>query len=315
MTRRLPIVNLTNVVASPGGQSQRGSHRLGTTIECPRRWFFSVYRKLKSNIRPDYFVRGGLIHLLLAFHYAGRVPTRPAWRDQLSLDELLAREATGYPALIQTAREVFTSYIARGMDQNGMPWAVEHEIGGSIGDIARALGVTSTSPWDSELVTSRIDLIVIIGGKVWFKDYKSTLKGWSLSLPRWSPMNEFMVKFQFMIQEALGRLVFGDKFGGILVQRLKAKTPFDMDEQLIVTPRQYVMHDLVPLLRRCVEEEARLCAEGDALSDEAVEMHMPMGHPWSCFSYGKPCEYLPICTAESPGHRVMIEAHNYTKHA
>lgn len=310
---RLPVVKLEAAAQLPGGSSKRGSHRLSSVMECPRRWFFHTYMGIDPLYEPDYFTRGSLIHLLLAFHYARGLNPRPAWLATLDLDTELAKTAKGQPALIQTAREVYTAYVAKGYDQNGAPYAVEHEIAATIGQIKAALGDTSPpSEWDNEVVTSRLDLMVIIGGLVYFKDYKSTLRGYNAALPKWTPNNEFSVKFQFMLQEALGRAVFGKHFGGVMIQRLKCKTPFDMDEHLLPQPPAY-MKQLVPLLRLCVATEAKYAAEADAKSDIELETWEPLGQPWSCFSYGKPCAYMPICNSDSDAVKLITKNQIYTQ--
>jgi len=310
---RLAVVPLAASAQRPGGSSRRGSHRLASVLECPRRWFLHTYMGIDQKYEPDYFTRGSLIHLLLAFHYAKGLNPRPAWLSELDLDTELAATSRGQPALIQTAREVYTAYVAKGYDQNGAPYAVEHEIAATIGQIKAALGDTSPeSEWDSEVVTSRIDLMVVIGGLVYFKDYKSTLRGTGSALPRWTPNNEFSVKFQFMLQEALGRTIFGKHFGGVMIQRLKCKMPFDMDEHLLPQPPAF-MAQLIPLLRRCVAEEAKYAAEADAKSDLELETWLPLGQPWSCFSYGKPCEYMPLCNTDSEAVRLLVQPELYTR--
>jgi PD-(D/E)XK nuclease superfamily len=286
---------------TPGGASKRGSHRLSESAICQRKWYLHNALGLRPKVTPDYFIEGTLIHLVLAYHYAAKMKEKPQWLFETPLDVALAKEGKGYPDAIKLAKVCGQAY-AKFYEHND-PWepvAVEHEYVARVGDLRRMVSPSCADhPADNELVTSRIDLLVRVNGYLWHVDYKTTLHGRG-RLPQYNPEGEYAVYWQFLVQTLILKKVLGADYRGMLVQRIYRKEPFDFDREVVSIPRRPYIDAVETIAERCLDEN-RIAKEAReaAASGRDMSIWLPRGNFWNCFSWGKPCEYRPICLAEN----------------
>ena len=307
-------------MGTPGGASKRGSHRLAETAVCPRKWYFHNALKLVPKSTPDYYMVGTLVHLCLAYHYGPQCKLRPAWLKEATLDEALNKTGRGYPQQIALAKEIYEAYVDywAGHDSGWEPFGVEEEFTATLGQIRKLVNPKAgAQPLDNEVVSSRLDLLVKMNGRVWAVDYKTTAGGGfgsSKRLPTWNPEGEYAVHFQFMLQTAILRVNFGSEFGGVIVERILKKPPFDFDRS--VAPIQRRMFNELPDIL------ARLCAAERSIAMQTYEAHgagedmtlwKPTGNPWNCWGWGHPCEYRPICIAETNEQEREVREREFKK--
>lgn len=292
-------------MGTPGGASKRGSHRLAETALCPRKWYLHNARGLVPLRTPDYYMEGTLIHLALAYYWGEKIAARtgvvPAWLKESSLDAALAKKGAGYPEAIRLAKDVVAAYRDfYAAHDVWVPVAVEEEWTATLGDLRRQVNPYSEPQSDDgEVVSCRIDLMVESNGKLWAVDFKTTAHGYRGRLPTFNPDGEYAVHWQFALQTAILRHNFGARFGSVIVERILKKDPFDFDRAPAPMHRR-VFLDVPNVVAALAANERRIAkdvATAFALN-ENMETWMPMGHYWNCFSWGKPCEYRPICTAE-----------------
>lgn len=286
---------------TPGGASRRGSHRLSEATLCPRKWYFHNAMGLRPKTTPDYFIEGSLIHLALAYHFAGKMDPKPQWYLEKSLDAALEEEGEGYPAAIRLSKACAEEYARfYGFYDPWVPVAIEHEYVARVGDLRRMVDpLCADHPADDELVTSRIDLVVRIGGYLWHVDYKTTLKGSRGRLAQFNPDGEYALYWQFLVQTLILKKVLGDDYRGMLVERVYRKEPFDFDRSVVTIPRRAYLDAPNVIAEQCVVE-SRIAKDARTAAASGADMGvwMPHGHYWNCFSWGQPCEYRPLCTAE-----------------
>lgn len=307
---------------SPGGISKRGSHRIATVGHCHRKWWYRFIVGLTPKSEFIYFVEGRLIHIALAYFRAIQMHQRgkqaPAWYYARPNGVEVIREAgRGYPQAIDLALAVYVAYHNYyGEDLGWEPMAIEHEFFATLGQIRKLVNPTHVigeRPDDAEVFSARIDLMVKSNGYYWAVDYKSTkhvnAKG---GLPDFNPEGEFKLHWQFLLQTAILRVNLGTDFRGVIVERIAKKPPYAFMRSPVPISRAAFL-SLPHTLARRAREEAELMADAEAVERNQVDLldALPDGDFWSCFSYGKPCEYRQICTADDAGQVRDIVVREY----
>lgn len=303
--------------AAPGGLSQRGSHRLSLVGTCKRKWWFHQFRKLRPRSEPTYFVEGRLIHIALAYHRAiqmvARGQTPPAWyTEQPNGLRALEEAGVGYPDAVELAKSVFVAYREfYGDDEGWKTESIEHEYTATLGQIRQLMNgthVVGSLADDGEVFSARIDLLVRARGFIWGVDYKSTKTGNSKGrLGDFNPEGEFGLHWQFLLQTAILRVNFGTDFRGVIVERVLKSTPHDfMRSPVPIAAMPY--YSLPDTLRMLTDAERELTATATLVQRLEYETqrpsdYLPPGSFWSCFSYGRPCEFRALCTAADAGQR------------
>jgi hypothetical protein len=305
---------------SPGGKSSRGSHRLAEISRCPRKWYFQNVLELEPKRPAIYYVEGTLIHLALAYHHASRMAVKPQWFLETTLDAALAREGRGWPQAIELAKDVGEAYARRYAEDPWQPLAIEHEFSASVGEIRRLTQpFAPAQPDDDERVSARIDLFLRSGGYLWAADYKSTAHASSRGLTPLNPEGEYAVHWQFLLQTAIMRVNFGAEFRGVLVERVSKKAPHDFD-RAVAPISQAMFNGLADVVARQCRAERELVSEvassgvlGASAGPSAGSSSewLPVGNPWSCFSWGHPCEFRQLCTSETFGQRQSTLVRDY----
>lgn len=307
---KLPIISDDKA----GGASKRGSHRLAQISQCERAWWFSWGRRLEPRDRQRALVEGSAVHLALAYWWAERMEQPPAWLHETPLEAAMAKEVVGMQDAADLAYRARDAYARRYANDVWTPVAVEREFSATIAELRKSTwGHFIEHPaTDSESVSARIDLLVSVNGKLWAVDHKTTKGGDSSGrLARWNPHGEWAISFQFLLQTLILRARFGADFGGVVVQRIRTTEPFDMDRNVVLLPPQ-VLADGPQTVEKQVAHEQRLAAQVRENISLGVDMDswLPPGNFWSCWSWGRPCEYRLLCTAE-PSERAAVVASEY----
>lgn len=334
MSAVLSIEEAVTLAQESGGLSKRGSHRLSCVAVCPRKWHWRFARGIEPKRQPEYLVEGTLTHLCLAYYRATKLPKAPAWFLRETLPQALARVGAGYPQCIEKARAIAASYIKRfdAFDQGRWTGiSVEHEYTATLGEIrallasidprgpmqgrskeAQAATEARLKVTDSEVVSSRIDYLVNAAsdlGALYAVDLKTVGRmGRGDRLPTWNPEGEYAVNFQFLLQWCILKCRFGSQFAGVIVERASKSPPYDVDRNVTQVQRAALLA-MPETLHALVTKEGALQRAWDAArgTDE-----LPEAHWWSCFSWGKPCEYRDLCLAADSPHeleRILVGAY------
>ncbi len=292
----------------PGGHSTRGSHRLAQAGTCERKWYLRWARGLKPNNSPVYFLEGTLAHIALAYYRANQLHQMgrpvPKWFFEESMQDCLLRNGEGFPDAVALGNSIFQAYYSL-YSQPGVdlwePLAIEEEYRATLGQIRQLLtpGCKPKSD-DNEVFTSRIDLMLKTNGFVWACDYKTT-KGYKGKLGSFKVDGEWMINWQFLLQTAILRVNFGTQFRGVLIERVLKGTPHVFERS--PAPLNNAMLKSLPgtLSKLALFERtyAKQALEAQAAGEDMESWLPEATSPWACFSWGQPCEYRLICTAES----------------
>lgn len=223
---------LMNVINA--GKSERGYHRIGLASVCLRSYAFTYADKaqraagsangvVESPTDSMPLIRGSLLHLGLAHHYAhqsirkhgralvnGTEFTDPA--DLLYPHEAIQIEAERNGHLwvghVPSILDCVSAYIRRwGNDDDWDILGIEHEYRMRLPNVPREVS----------LYTQRADLVVRERAtkKVWIVDHKSAymLNG--------KTAKQYVLHGQFLGYAAIGRKEYGAEFGGVLLNRIK----------------------------------------------------------------------------------------------
>lgn len=306
----------------PGGLSKRGSHRLAMVAKCPRSWHFRWNLNLVPNEERLYFVEGRLVHIALGYYRMAQIYARTGqaepWFFEKSCFDMLDEAGKGYPTAIELAKSTLASY-AQHYETMGDPWTalhVEKEYAATLGEIRTLLMPgyrLGALPDDEEEFSSRIDLIVEQGGGIFAVDYKTT-KHYDYRSKGLSPLNldgEYAISWQFLLQTAILRIRLGLRFRGVLIERILKKEPHDFSRDMAPISRP-IFEALPETLWHLAKQEREL-AEDFVAADiaEQADEWLPTGYYWHCYQGGVPCEYRPLCMAESVGQRQMTVVREY----
>ena len=299
------------IVEKAGGASKRGSHRLAQISQCERAWWFSWGRRLEPRDRQRPLVEGSAVHLALAYWWADRMIEPPTWLRETPLEDAMAKEVVGMTDAAPLAYEVRDAYARFYANDAWTPVAVEKEFFATIKELRQnTWGQFIEHPaTDNEKVSARIDLLIEVNGKLWAVDHKTTKGGSNGVLARWNPHGEWAISFQFLLQTLILKARFGERFGGVIVQRIKTSKPFDFDRNVVLLPSQ-VLADGPRTVEKQVEHELALAKQVRENISLGVDMSawLPPGNFWSCWSWGRPCDFRLLCTAEPEMRSAIVES-------
>ena len=275
-----------------GGASRRGSHRLLST-SCERLWALRTVYGLVPKIEPSFRLQGTLVHTCLAYHYAARMKSPPAWFHERTLEQALREDGDGAPDLIQVAKEVYASFASKFASQAWNPISVEEEYAATLGE----LDPGGPHPeLDNEVVTCRTDLVIEVNGDLWIVDHKTTGGTSGQRLAAWREDGEYKLSWQIMLNLAILRAPsnvarLGKRVRGFIIQRAKTRQPFDFDQHPVQvsakayalaprTAREYVIAEKVI--------EAKIAAKQSPSPNFAM-----------CWGRYGACDYHGLCGAAS----------------
>lgn len=207
------------------GPSDRGFHRLESWLRCPQLYAWGYGRKGAARFPPRLpLVRGNLVHVGLAHSYArakavqeGRDPAD--YYPPLEAVELASREFP--PDLVEQASLVVPKVLRAYVQHYGTePYRIV------------AVEEQREMEFFGYRYTARVDLeIEDAGGKVWWLDHKTCNKIESKVFDRYT------LSGQFLGLQHLGFKVWGEKFGGVLLNLLGcAGTPTFAREAIEAAP-------------------------------------------------------------------------------
>ena len=187
------------------GPSPTGWSRLSNVLKCPR--YYALNRE-HDRTASDALVRGSLMHIALAHHYAAiGAEQRDTQVEYLSPEAAVERcVAEANCELHDKWKDnvigVYHQYAMMYPTPSWRVQAVEEIVSTKVRDDVRDVSYD---------YTARIDLIVAHHGKHYFVDHKT-----SFMILR-KTYNKYTLSGQFLGQQMMGREMFGDDFGGVIL--------------------------------------------------------------------------------------------------
>lgn len=226
-----PTGCLMNIINA--GKSERGYHRLGLASVCLRSYAYTYADKVGSGEAGGRsssegtdsvpLIRGSLLHLGLAHHYAHQSIRKHGYalvngvritdsEELLPPVEAVEQEAerngilwTGHvPSIV----DCISAYARRwGNDDGWDILGIEHEYRMRLPKVPREVS----------LYTQRADLVIRekATGKIWIVDHKSAY------MLNSKTAKQYVLHGQFLGYQAIGRKEYGSEFGGVLLNRIK----------------------------------------------------------------------------------------------
>lgn len=292
-----------SMTSSPSGASAHGSHQLAAANTCERMFYLRYQTGIVPNQdnEPPWRLVGSLVHLCLSYHYQAQIPPpHPKWFSERTLDEALAAEGRGHMEIIRNAKEVFDYYKQHWAAGDAWrPVYVEHQFAASIGELDPERAGENPAV-DNTLLTAKPDLIVEANGDLWVIDHKCSAGGWSKDrLDRWKDDGEYLLAWQPMLYLHIIRKRLPHRnVRGFVIQRIKRKAPYDVDRNPLRVPAR--AYSQVPrTARMLVEKEQSILAR-------VREGIPPIPNFSACFGRYGPCDYRPLCAADSEGTKKSV---------
>jgi hypothetical protein len=282
------------------GPSERGAHRIMTAGKCLRQYAYDIQASSgpKTTTKNPAFMVGTMLHLMLAHRYAhkaftdgavildaaDRVLTRADAPNILTpliaLSEFVLRDSSGMSD--QFYDQVLTAYAAYdtkyGSEARWRVLGVEQQYRVHLPGL----------PPEISLYTQRADLVVEdkSTGLVYFVDHK---KAYEISA---KTAAQYTLHGQFLGYAKLGRHFFKEKFGGVMLNRIRVTPP--QFSRTLVEPAPRAVADYV---RNVVGIEKMAQWAGETFGPPEL---VPDAWPASfseevCYGkYGK-CKYFERC--------------------
>jgi hypothetical protein len=225
---------LVNVINA--GKSERGYHRIGVASVCLRQYAFMYADGPDGGHAPPSdsapLVRGSLLHLGLAHHYAHqsiakhgfalvngqRVEDSSELLHPVEAIEKMAEDnGPSWTGHVPSITDCLIAYGKRwGNDDAWEIVGIEHEYR------MRLPGI----PKERNLYTQRADLVVRDkhSRKVWIIDHKTAYMIASKTA------RQYVLHGQFLGYDAIGRKEYGTDFGGVLLNRIRI-SPCEFDRR------------------------------------------------------------------------------------
>ena len=231
------------------GPSERGWHGFETVARCPRLYAWQKVAGLQFP-HTDPLGRGSLLHMGLAHYYVrkkeeaeGRNPETyysPAVAIRILAEEEAGKADANTAALWTVAApeimEVLDHYI-------------EHYsyCGWKVVDVEKEMRADIPLGDSTFLFTQRVDLIVEeTDGRIWFVDHKSAYRIVAKTL------HQHILSGQFLGYQTFGRAKYGDRFAGVIINRVKLRAPFQYDRAPL-EPAPHALKRFVPMLKTAEE--------------------------------------------------------------
>tara|TARA_R110000751_G_scaffold22447_4_gene63325 strand:- start:1273 stop:1977 length:705 start_codon:yes stop_codon:yes gene_type:complete len=167
-----------------------------------------------------YLIRGSLLHVGLA-HFYQRIKDKDNNPDQWygaeeSILKLAELEGASWLPEVQLCVDALRDYISYWSQDDWIPLEVEYEL--------RARLPHPVPGQPRFLFTQRADLIIEDGaGKVWIVDHKTASRINSGSL------EQYIMSGQMVGYQHFGRALYGERFAGVILNRVKLYAPREFD--------------------------------------------------------------------------------------
>jgi len=224
------------------GPSERGWHRIEGASRCLRLYAWREAGKL-PRVESEPLIKGSLLHIGLA-HYYAQMRAKQEGTDpdvffspedavrilsaQGANDATTAHAAALWRVSMPPILMAIQAYKRRWEHCDWQPVAVEEQLRAKIPNFARE---------GSFLFTQRADLIVKDSSDTyWVVDHKSCYRIESKTL------RQHILSGQFIGYQLFGRRVYGEKFGGVIVNRVKLSEPCGFDRTVLEPAPDAIKH-------------------------------------------------------------------------
>lgn len=259
------------------GRSEAGWHRVESAIRCPRLFAWKEIEGIRGEISAP-LVRGSLLHIGLAHHYA-RVRERQTGGDperwlapDAAIATLAEKNSEESPLWMDCAPAIIDVYFAYRENWGQEDWKileVENQMKARVGE-------------KKHLYTQRADLTIEDPhGRVWIVDHKSAYRINSATL------RQHLLDGQFLGYQLFGKAKYGKRFAGVLVNRVKLTPRYDFDRRALEpSPSAYKW------FVRAIEEGEKRIAEN--LGKPPMEWPMAISNQ-ICFGKYGACDAFDLC--------------------
>jgi len=257
------------------GPSPRGWHRLQLMLECPQKWGFHYEMGLGGQSESPPLLRGSLIHLGLAHHYARmrceQHGTDPGeyLKPVTAMREKAYKESQAWERQLDVSVACFEAYREHWVDEKIEVLEVER------------LAYTMIN---GAAFTGRFDLVYRDRrGKVWVCDHKTT--------GRIQPSQKkfYSISGQLAGYAYLGRQLYGQDFGGMQLNMVQHTAPCKF--MRIPLPPAPNLIARFPQIVNDAETRIRELRESGRTPD-----NWPMAaNELTCYSRYGACNYLDRC--------------------
>tara|TARA_R110002020_G_scaffold12271_2_gene45187 strand:- start:2808 stop:3731 length:924 start_codon:yes stop_codon:yes gene_type:complete len=229
------------------GPSERGWHGFENAARCLRYWAWGKVGGKKFAVTEP-LVKGSLIHVGLAHYYQQKSVENPDdYYTPAEAITVLAQEEAD-KARDFNERNLWLSSVAPII---GAMDAYEHEYDSrcnwkvvAVEKELRAHIPIEKGSDDTFLFTQRADLIVEDGhGFKWIVDHKSCYRITGKTL------RQFILSGQFLGYQVFGRKMYGNKFGGLILNRVKLSQPHGFD-RCSLEPAPAAVSGFIRMLRQ-----------------------------------------------------------------
>jgi RecB family exonuclease len=257
------------------GPSPRGWHRLQLFLECPQRYAWNYLAGLKGiNEDAPPLVKGSLVHLGLAQHYAqlrekqqGRDPK--LYFDPIEAIDIMVEAKPHWKDHGELAKRVTEAYLVKWRNERFKVVAVEELLEAQI---------------EGYRFTGRMDLVVEDSeGKIWIIDHKTTGRLQAQQRKFYS------VSGQILGYQTLGKIHFGDRFGGMRLNMIQHGGDFKF-ERFNVDPAPKMMERWPSAVKDAEEGIQKLLDEGRPADKWPIAPSELV-----CFHRYGPCNYIEQC--------------------
>ena len=257
------------------GPSPRGWHRLQLFLECPQRYAWNYVAGIKSiNEDAPPLVKGSLVHLGLAQHYAqlrekqhGRDPK--LYFDPIEAIDIMVEAKPHWKEHGELAKRVTEAYLVKWRNERFKIVAVEELLEAEI---------------EGYRFTGRMDLVVEdSAGMIWIIDHKTTGRLQAQQRKFYS------VSGQILGYQTLGRIHFGERFGGMRLNMIQHGGDFKF-ERFDVDPAPKMMERWPSAVKDAEEGIEKLMKEGRPADKWPIAPSELV-----CFHRYGPCNYIEQC--------------------
>jgi len=264
------------------GPSERGWHSFESAARCMRLWAWENVKKASFPM-SDPLVRGSLLHIGLAHYYMRKMVDDPGtyYSPEDSVRVLARKEAdqaNGFEGelwvkWVDPVLVMLEKYIEQYEDCSWKPIAVEQELRATI-------PLPGGEPF---LFTQRADLIVEDSwGFKWIVDHKTAYRLTNKTL------RQYILSGQFLGYQVFGRKMYGKKFGGVVLNRIKSSSPHEFD-RCSIEPAPAAVAGFVPALQS-IERRIRTHNQSNDPMD-----YPPVFSEQACYGKYGPCPAFELC--------------------
>jgi len=288
------------------GSSARGSHRLAAALTCERLWALRYHMYIRPKAQKSYQLLGTLVHTILAYWFAQKTETAPAWLvEQPDVEVALLEDGKGYPDLIRQAKEIGEWCKHRYAAEHWHPLYVEEEFRSTLG---RIIGAACPPDLVDEVITCRNDLVVVWNGEAWIVDHKTSRGSNSGRLAKWKEDGDFGLSFQgcqnLHICRNQDELPINYPLRGFAINRIKRTLPYDGDRHAL-RPPELAYNDSKMMMVEAVRREAQIIEKINVGGKPTPKYAACEGR------YGK-CDYFNVCAARSKEQQSRVLATEFS---